>query len=109
FYISEDCEQLQIILRPGYYHAVVGNPPYINVKDGALNSAYRERYISCHEKYALTAPFIERSFNLGIRVTTEKPLQPGYVGIIVGKGFMRQQFGVKLVEQVFPRLELTHV
>ena len=27
------------------YHVVVGNPPYITVKDRALNAAYRDRYL----------------------------------------------------------------
>ena len=31
------------ILKRGRYHVVVGNPPYITVKDKALNEAYRER------------------------------------------------------------------
>ncbi|WP_434735406.1 Eco57I restriction-modification methylase domain-containing protein [Candidatus Accumulibacter necessarius] len=48
------------------YHAVVGNPPYIVVKDAALNAAYRKRYASCHMKYSLGAPFTERFFELAL-------------------------------------------
>ena len=48
------------------YHAVVGNPPYITVKDRALNEIYRRRFGSCHRKYSLVAPFMERFFDLAI-------------------------------------------
>jgi hypothetical protein len=49
------------------YHAVVGNPPYIVVKDAALNAAYRSKYASCHMKYSLGAPFTERFFELAVQ------------------------------------------
>ena len=51
-YASEDLADVQTILSR-QYHAVVGNPPYIVVKDSALNTAYRDKYISCHRKYSL--------------------------------------------------------
>jgi hypothetical protein len=41
-YASEDLAEVQRILGR-QYHAVVGNPPYIVVKDAALNAAYRQR------------------------------------------------------------------
>ena len=46
------------------YHAVVGNPPYITVKDAALNQTYRKRFASCHRQYSLGVPFTERFFEL---------------------------------------------
>ena len=39
----EDHDQLERILGQRY-HVVVGNPPYITVKDKALNQAYRDKY-----------------------------------------------------------------
>ena len=39
----EDKEKLSKILGQ-QYHAVVGNPPYITVKDKALRAAYKEKY-----------------------------------------------------------------
>ena len=42
-YACEDKEALQEVLGQ-QYHAVVGNPPYIIVKDRSLNAAYRDRY-----------------------------------------------------------------
>ena len=62
-YETEDAAELKAILGRGY-HAVVGNPPYIAVQDAALRDAYRARYASCHGKYVLTVPFMERFFEL---------------------------------------------
>src|SRR5208337_1069779 len=42
-YACEDKDALQEVLGQ-QYHAVVGNPPYITVKDSRLNEAYRQRY-----------------------------------------------------------------
>jgi hypothetical protein len=64
-YASEDLVEVQRILGR-QYHAVVGNPPYIVVKDAALNAAYRKHYASCHMKYSLGAPFTERFFELAL-------------------------------------------
>ncbi|WP_295584573.1 BREX-2 system adenine-specific DNA-methyltransferase PglX [uncultured Lamprocystis sp.] len=95
----------QILARK--YAAVVGNPPYITVKDGAVSALYRERFFSCHGKYAMVAPFCERFWALA------KPLdnarRAGYVGLIVGNAFMKREFGKKLVEEIFPTIDLTHV
>lgn len=116
-YASEDLAQVQRILGR-QYHAVVGNPPYIVVKDAALNAAYRQKYASCHMKYSLGAPFTERFFDLAL---TPHPLPlgegrgegtrsgAGYVGLITANSFMKREFGSKLIEQVLPRLDLTHV
>ncbi|MEP7311643.1 MAG: BREX-2 system adenine-specific DNA-methyltransferase PglX [Pseudomonadota bacterium] len=104
-YHSEDLSEVQFILGR-QYHAVVGNPPYITVKDKALNAAYRERYISCHMKYSLGAPFTERFFELAISGNGNPA---GYVGLITANSFMKREFGSRLIEAVLPRLDLTHV
>ncbi|MCC7461639.1 MAG: BREX-2 system adenine-specific DNA-methyltransferase PglX [Gammaproteobacteria bacterium] len=104
-YASEDLAEVQRILGR-QYHAVVGNPPYIVVKDAALNAAYRKRYASCHMKYSLGAPFTERFFDLAL---TGKGRPAGFVGLITANSFMKREFGSKLIEQVLPRLDLTHV
>ena len=65
-YAAEDLPALRRILKEGQYHAVVANPPYITPKDRALNEAYRERYRTCHMKYSLAVPFLERIFRLAI-------------------------------------------
>lgn len=105
-YASEDLAQVQAILGR-QYHAVVGNPPYIVVKDAALNAAYRERYASCHRQYSLGAPFTERFFELA--ATGRDGQSAGFVGLITANSFMKREFGSKLIEEVLPRLDLTHV
>jgi hypothetical protein len=104
-YASEDLKEVNRILGR-QYHAVVGNPPYIVVKDSALNAAYRQRYASCHMKYSLGAPFTERFFELALAA---KGRPAGFVGLITSNSFMKREFGSKLIEQVLPRLDLTHV
>jgi hypothetical protein len=105
-YVSEDLGEVQLILGR-QYHAVVGNPPYIVVKDAALNSAYRQRYASCHRKYSLGAPFTERFFDLAVGSGAARPA--GYIGLITTNSFMKREFGSKLIEKVLPKLDLTHV
>lgn len=105
-YASEDLAQVQQILGR-QYHAVVGNPPYIVVRDAALNAAYRRRYASCHRQYSLGCPFTERFFELAL--TGPRFGAAGYVGLITANSFMKREFGSKLIEDVLPRLDLTHV
>lgn len=99
----EDKKALEVILGQ-QYHVVVGNPPYIIVKDKSLNQVYRERYLCCKGKYSLAVPFMERFFELGIGGDT-----PGYVGQITTNAFMKREFGVKLIEDFFPSKNITHV
>lgn len=105
-YKIEDLDEVNRILGQ-QYHAVVGNPPYITVKDAALNAAYRARYSTCHMKYSLGVPFTERFFELAI---TGEGLRPaGYVGMITTNSFMKREFGSKLIEVFLPRVDLTYV
>jgi hypothetical protein len=103
-YLTEDAEHLAQWLRPGY-HLVIGNPPYITVKDKALNRAYRARYATCHREYQLTAPFMERFFDLAQTADG----RGGWVGQITGSAFMKREFGSKLVEDFFPTIDLQTV
>jgi Eco57I restriction-modification methylase len=119
-YQTEDREDLARILGR-QYQAVVGNPPYITVKDKALNQAYRDRYASCSGKYSLAVPFIERFFQLAIPASPSPASpagegrgegtisSPGFVGMITANSFMKREFGKKLIEQHIPRWDLTHV
>ncbi|SOE48588.1 hypothetical protein SAMN05446635_0229 [Burkholderia sp. OK233] len=105
-YATEDLAEVQLILGR-QYHAVVGNPPYIVVRDAALNAAYRLKYASCHRVYSLGCPFTERFFELAL--TAMEHQSAGFVGLITTNSFMKREFGSKLIEQVLPRLDLTHV
>lgn len=106
-YLAEDKEQLDRILVPGHYHVVIGNPPYITVKDAALNKAYRERFSSCHRQYSLAVPFMERFFDLAIKGNNGG--SAGYVGMITANSFMKREFGKKLIETFIPRWDFTHI
>lgn len=105
---AEELSRLQRILRQRY-HAVVGNPPYITVKDASLNQLYRERFGSCHRKYSLAAPFMELFFYLAVKGDAAGRQPAGYVGMITANSFMKREFGKKLIEEFIPRWDLTHV
>lgn len=105
---AEDTHEFPTLLDIGSYHVVVGNPPYITMKDPALNREYRRYYTACHRQYQLTVPFAQRFFELA-RPAEEDGRGAGYVGQITSNGFMKREFGKKLVEDFFPRVDLTHV
>ncbi|WP_232832260.1 BREX-2 system adenine-specific DNA-methyltransferase PglX [Nocardiopsis sp. FIRDI 009] len=91
------------------YHVVVGNPPYITVKDKQENQNYRGRYSTCSGTYALSVPFAERFFNLAKRAGGDK-IGAGFVGQITANSFMKREFGKKLIEEFFRnRVRLTQV
>jgi hypothetical protein len=100
-YSIEDINVLNAILVPNHYHAVVANPPYIVPKDKKQNEEYRKRYESCHRQYSMAVPFMERLFQLAIK--------NGFTGQITANSFMKREFGKKLIEQFFPKVDLTHV
>lgn len=105
-FAAEDIEATNAILARKYA-AVVGNPPYITVKDRAVSALYRERFASCSRKYALVSPFCERFWALARPLDTAH--RAGFVGLIVADSFMKREFGKKLVEGFFPTIDLTHI
>ncbi|TXS52716.1 BREX-2 system adenine-specific DNA-methyltransferase PglX [Streptomyces sp. t39] len=108
-YATEDVHEQPDILQQGRYHVVVGNPPYITVKDRKLNVLYRELYDACGGIYALSVPFAQRFFELAKRGDAEG-LGYGLVGQITANSFMKREFGAKLIESYFrDRVELTEV
>ncbi|MEV4628616.1 BREX-2 system adenine-specific DNA-methyltransferase PglX [Micromonospora sp. NPDC049523] len=97
------------ILGRNSYHVVVGNPPYITVKDKAENRNYREVYETCAGAYALSVPFAERFFNLARRAHGDRK-GAGFVGQITANSFMKREFGKKLIVDFFgQQVELTRV
>ncbi|WFE65524.1 BREX-2 system adenine-specific DNA-methyltransferase PglX [Micromonospora sp. WMMD714] len=108
-YSTEDVQGHSGILEEGRYHVVVGNPPYITVKDRALNELYREIYSACAGTYALSVPFAQRFFQLA-RPDGEGGSGAGYVGQITANSFAKREFGKKLVQDFFAHeIDLTHV
>ncbi len=98
----------QRLLDPGSYHAVIGNPPYITVKDANVSATYRQRYSACHRQFQLTVPFAQRFFGLARRGGGDGR-GAGHVGQITSNAFMKREFGTKLIAEFFPTVALTHV
>ncbi|WP_227983161.1 BREX-2 system adenine-specific DNA-methyltransferase PglX [Nocardia spumae] len=108
-YATEDVQDYPGILDPGRYHVVVGNPPYITVKDKNLNEIYRGLYNACSGTYALSVPFAQRFFELA-KAGSSNGDGYGLVGQITANSFMKREFGTKLIEEYFANtVELTEV
>jgi len=105
-YATEDIDSARALLSRSW-SAVVGNPPYIIVRDPALNALYRRRFPTCRGKYSLGVPFTERFFQLARHDTD--PERCGFVGMITANSFMKREMGKKLVEGWVPEHDLTHV
>ena len=110
-YVTEDVDDFRpapvALLSAGTYHVVVGNPPYITVKDKSENQNYRA-YRSSSGTYALTVPFMERMFQLAIREASPGG-EAGYVGQLTSNSFMKREFGKRLIEEYLPSVDITHV
>jgi hypothetical protein len=97
FPLEDDKAARDVLLHQ--YAAVVGNPPYITEKDPAKRETYRAMYPrSAAGKYALSAPFCERFFQLA--------RDRGYVGQITANSFMKREFGKALIEEYLPTVNL---
>jgi hypothetical protein len=106
-YAVEEAKAVDEILDQGY-HVVVGNPPYIIVRDRSQNAAYRALYSTCHQKFSLGVPFTQRFWEVAIQ-EDEVNGGYGYIGMITANSFMKREFGKKLIEEFFPKVDLTHV
>ncbi|MGV9374252.1 BREX-2 system adenine-specific DNA-methyltransferase PglX [Nonomuraea sp. NPDC003707] len=108
-YSTEDVHEHPRILESARYHVVVGNPPYVTVKDKKLNELYRDLYDACAGTYALSVPFAQRFFELAKRGDADGR-GFGMVGQITANSFMKREFGTKLIEEFFAqKIELTEV
>ena len=89
------------LLKGTRFDVVVANPPYITEKDATKRDLIRGRYVAASGKYALSAPFVERIFQLGN--------EGAFTGQITANSFMKREFGKALIEEVLPSLDLTEV
>ncbi|HEX5099789.1 MAG TPA: BREX-2 system adenine-specific DNA-methyltransferase PglX, partial [Polyangiaceae bacterium] len=80
------------------YAAVVGNPPYITVKDAVLRDRYRAMYSAAYREYSLAVPFAQRFFQLG--------RDGASVGMITANSFTKREFGKRLIEEYLPTVNL---
>jgi hypothetical protein len=83
------------------YEVVVSEPPFVTCKDAARREVYRKLYRSAAGNFSLAVPFIERCFQLAA--------EGGFVGVFATNSFMMRNFGRPLIEEVLPKVELTHV
>lgn len=101
-YATEDGPLLLSILEEGSYDVVVGNPPYITVKDKSLNRIYRSKYARvCKGTYSLAVPFMVQFLALA-----RNRYPAGWVGQITGNSFMKREFGSKLIEDFLAHQDL---
>lgn len=108
-YATEDIQERSHLLDEGRYDVVVGNPPYITVKDKQLNQRYRELYDACLGTYSLSVPFAQRFFELANKGRADGKSY-GMVGQITASSFVKREFGTKLIESFFrDEVELTEV
>ena len=105
---TEDVAALRRTLAREQYDVVVGNPPYIQAKDKTLNQRYRQLYSFCKGKYALTVPFMEQFHSLSKSGAVD-PSRAGWIGQITSNSFMTREFGVPLIEDFFPQVDLLEV
>ena len=103
-YDTEDLTKLREILTPGRYDTVVGNPPYITVRDASAKRAYKSLYGACHGLWVLSVPFMERFFQLAKGQPEHEPA--GWTGFITSNSFMKREFGTKLITKFLPTVEL---
>ncbi|WP_256223952.1 BREX-2 system adenine-specific DNA-methyltransferase PglX [Streptomyces sp. ok210] len=97
------------LLGKGSYHAVIGNPPYIEVKNDKFEKDnYKRSYFVCNDSWTLAAPFAQRFFELAIRSHATNDTA-GFSGQITSNAFMKRNFGKKLIEDFFPTVSLSHV
>lgn len=81
------------------FHAVVGNPPYINVRDEKKRLEYRKLWPrSAQGIYSLSAPMTERFVTL--------PVDGGSAGFIVANSFIKANFGKGTIENVLSSVAL---
>ncbi|WP_217245863.1 BREX-2 system adenine-specific DNA-methyltransferase PglX [Streptomyces sp. AC602_WCS936] len=98
------------LLGRGSYHVVVGNPPYITVKDKQEKGNYKKAYKASIGQYALSVPFAQRFFELAVKGAGGTAGGGGFVGQITANSFMKREFGRDLIEVVFrTEVELSHV
>lgn len=88
------------LLGRGSYHVVVGNPPYITVKDKQEKENYARAYFACSGNYALSVPFAQRIFELACRAGGSNR-DGGFTGQITANSFMKREFGKTLIEAFF--------
>ena len=101
-YATEDGPLLLTMLEEGRYDVVVGNPPYITVKDKALNQIYRSKYAERLQGHLRP----DRSVHGAVFRSSQRRRAAGWVGQITSNSFMKREFGTKLIEDFLAHQDL---
>lgn len=89
------------------FRVVVGNPPYITLRDEAKKAYLKEkvggkpRYASAYKQFSLVNPFTERAFQLLV--------EDGFLGLFNGNAFMKRDFGKVLITEILAKEDLTQI
>ncbi|MEU5024290.1 BREX-2 system adenine-specific DNA-methyltransferase PglX [Streptomyces milbemycinicus] len=95
------------LLGNNSYHVVVGEPPFVTVRDKAKIAAYRDSYAVAVGAFPLSLLFAERMFRLAVR--KHAGTSAGYVGQYTSSSFTKRAYGEKLIEEFLPSVGLTHI
>ncbi len=98
---------LDLLGQEGSYDVVIGNPPYVLLRDNDLDRAYRERYSAAQGRFPLTVPFIELFVRLARHTDGG---EAGHIGLLCADSFSKREFGRRLIEDFILReLSITHL
>lgn len=90
------------LLQRGRYHAIVANPPYITVKNPAVNAAIRAAWPAvCSGRYSMALPFHALMNALAV--------PGGFIAQLTANSFMKREFGRRYVERFLAATDLTWV
>ena len=81
------------------FDLIVGNPPFVTARNAEKRELYRARWPRvCHQKFLLICPFFDLSFGL--------LKSNGQLGFIVSNAFAKREFGLPLIEDFFPTVDV---
>jgi len=91
------------IMNAGGFDAVIGNPPYLDVKqlDDAVKDILRSRYEAASRRFDLFVPFVEKGLTL-----LDKD---GLLGFILPSMFAQREYGTGLRRVVSKNASVVHV
>jgi hypothetical protein len=91
------------IMRAGGFDTVIGNPPYVDVKElpDLIKAELNRTYRSATQRFDLYVPFVERGLALLAK--------GGLLGFIVPSMFMRREYGAALRKVILDDSEVSQV